>query len=273
MNGWEEPDPSTEAVVRDWLRQADAAENAHAVQRYARHAPELGWRCILAVLELPDGFARRTDLAHELAVLVACHGARFIDRIRAEAAASAPFRACLAEVRSEPPFTVPESLWAALSAARGKPFGEMAPHMARLYEEIPAMAEVLAFDPHPVAPEAVPDLDQAAIRAIAADWLSYQECSWAWDEVERLRDDPDALWPVLLGIVERGSDRALGLLGAGTLEDLVREHGAEVIDRIEARAAVDPRFRFCLSHVWRGDTPDEIWRRVIAARGENPQRG
>jgi hypothetical protein len=273
VNGWNERDDDTDALVDAWLEGADAADHAHAVERFARHAPELGWRCILAILELPDAFAWRSRIAHDLQVLISRHGEQLIDRIEAEAEASPAFRGCLAEMRNEPPFTVAEPLWPRLSAAAGKPFGEMSARMARLHAEMPQMAELLAWDPHPFAPEDAPELDEDAVRAIATDWLRYQQCFWACDELGRLRDEPEALWPVLLRIVERGSARALGSLGAGALEDLVREHGAEMIERIEARAADDARFRFCLSHVWPGDVAPEIWDRVVAARGEEPARG
>ena len=78
---------------------------------------------------------------------------------------------------------------------------------------------------------------------------------------QRIYEDEglDAVWPFVLALIERANDRALASIGAGILEDILRRDGARAIDRIEARAAIDPPFRFCLSHVWRGKMPSAIW--------------
>ena len=52
------------------------------------------------------------------------------------------------------------------------------------------------------------------------------------------------------------------MLAAGPMEDLLSYHGAEVIDRVEQRAAIDPKFKELLGGAWQLMTPDEIWHRV-----------
>lgn len=266
-----EPDDLVEA----WLTRSEAHESAHNVDRFARYVPELGWRSILAVLELPDAQQHLSQLADALRMLISGAGPAFIDRIEAEAAASDAFRRCLAEVHPHPTFRIPEALWARLSAAAGTPIGPMSERMAALYAEMPDLAWATSWDPHPLAPEDAPTLGAAELRAQAEAWLAYHQTFWSWEELHRLLSDEglDAAWPFVIAIIERGSEHVLGAIGASILEDMIQQHGDAVIERIEERAAVDPRFRYALSHVWEGDVADTVWERVVRARGDEPQRG
>jgi hypothetical protein len=105
--------------------------------------------------------------------------------------------------------------------------------------------------------------------------VEFHDTFWSWAELNRILEEegPEATWPIVLALVAQADDDAMPSLGAGALEDLLRRHGPEVIGRVETQAAADRRFRFCLSHVWKGEMPDEIWARVVAARGDEPQRG
>lgn len=77
-------------------------------------------------------------------------------------------------------------------------------------------------------------------------------------------DDPEAVWGAILAIAEKTSNETvLGALAAGPLEDLIENHGATWIDRLEAEAKSNPRFKDLL--VWRSGTP-EVWSRIEKAR-------
>lgn len=274
---WQSPPPSydPEFLIDTWIAQSDAHEEANAIERYARYAPELGWRAILAVLTIPDALQHLGPLSHALEMLVSQYGDNFIDRIEHEASVSSAFKACLAEIHPSPTFPLPEQLWSRLSAASGTSVGPMKPHMAELYAGLPDLSEMATWDPHPLDPLEAPVLSDAELLEHAHAYLVYHQGCWAWEELNRIleEDGPDAAWPLILLLVERGSDHALGAAGAGILEDLLDKHGIAVIDRIEAQAASDQRFRYCLSHVWPADIPPDLWKRVVAARGDEPQRG
>ncbi|WP_420991794.1 DUF6869 domain-containing protein [Cupriavidus sp. 30B13] len=100
---------------------------------------------------------------------------------------------------------------------------------------------------------------------------------WVWQACDWLCvNDPDGLWELVLEILAHTrNDRVLGALAAGELEDLIEYHGGAFIERIEQRAASDPRFRRLLCGVWRSSTP-EVWARILAASDGNfndvPQR-
>lgn len=81
--------------------------------------------------------------------------------------------------------------------------------------------------------------------------------SWADDRMRDLvRLQPEEAWPVIRAIVTAADDeRTLCDVGAGILENLVRDHGAQFIDRIESAARGDAKFRVALSCVWASESP------------------
>jgi hypothetical protein len=68
---------------------------------------------------------------------------------------------------------------------------------------------------------------------------------------ELARSDLDRALDLTLAVLARTEERRLlGLLAAGLLEDLVLSEDDDVLTRIEAEAARDPRFRSLLGGVW-----------------------
>jgi hypothetical protein len=93
-------------------------------------------------------------------------------------------------------------------------------------------------------------------------WVAYprngsqRETTMELDEVfaevavEMARDDPEALWPIILQMVADAPDEHhLGAIGAAPLENLLTFHGLELVDRVEAAARADARFRTALGYV------------------------
>lgn len=99
------------------------------------------------------------------------------------------------------------------------------------------------------------------------------QCWWA---VERFMgmdsvEQAEAGWRTILGILaRRPTEQVLGMLAAGTLEDLIHYWGPNFIDRIERAAWDDVQFRNLLAGVWQSSSP-EIWNRIqLAASGHRP---
>jgi hypothetical protein len=66
-------------------------------------------------------------------------------------------------------------------------------------------------------------------------------------------------WATILAILSRKPDQAaIGMLAAGSLVDVVSNHGAQLIDRIELEARRDPAFRHILGGIWRHGASQEI---------------
>lgn len=82
-------------------------------------------------------------------------------------------------------------------------------------------------------------------------------------------DGPHAVWSVLLRLMDAVPDDLLGFVGAGPLEDAVVRWGAELVERIEAQAARDERFREALGCIWlsHGELSAAVLERVIRASG------
>jgi|SRR5690242_9197795 len=118
------------------------------------------------------------------------------------------------------------------------------------------------------------DLDQIVTAWITAEdadnrdperesnwWATEQVIDW-W-----LKREGEQLWQFITTAYKRDlSDKVLGCLAAGPLEDLLATQGPEFIERVEELARRDPKFNYLLGGVWRNSMTDEIWQRVQAAR-------
>jgi len=66
-----------------------------------------------------------------------------------------------------------------------------------------------------------------------------------------IESHPLDAWERILWLVKHAkTPDALGLIGAGPLEDLLSKHGKVIIDQVEAAAVADSRFANCLAAVW-----------------------
>ena len=92
---------------------------------------------------------------------------------------------------------------------------------------------------------------------------------WAWQEVHAIVNGPDAerAYTLVLALVHAAPDERLEHVGAGAVEDMVEKHAAVLIDRIEAQAWRDARFREALGSIWlvTDDTDPAVLARLQAA--------
>lgn len=79
-------------------------------------------------------------------------------------------------------------------------------------------------------------------------------------------NSPEDCWAAIqiIARLELG-ERIKGIVSAGPLEELIEVHGRLVIDRIEAEAESNAKFKELLQGVWEV-TNSEVWRRVQVAR-------
>jgi len=84
--------------------------------------------------------------------------------------------------------------------------------------------------------------------------------------------DLDEQWEIVLNLIEQApeDENVLGNLAAGPLEGLLGRFDEEAIDRVEEKAAHDPRFRRVLSGVWQHGMSDTTWKRVQAIQRTEP---
>lgn len=72
-------------------------------------------------------------------------------------------------------------------------------------------------------------------------------------------------WDFLLSCVEEAeTEDQLSHIAAGPFEGLMGRHGADYIDRVEVRAAIDRKFARMVCDSWRHMMTDEVWARVQA---------
>lgn len=117
--------------------------------------------------------------------------------------------------------------------------------------------------------------DVRTIEALVPLWLADnklerddEDFPWSTLCVLELHDHPEELWVFIRKALE-GAETLwqVVMLAAGPLEDLIVEHGALAIDRVEHLARHSARFRFALTGVWPQDEDDNpIWERIERAR-------
>lgn len=120
-----------------------------------------------------------------------------------------------------------------------------------------------------------------SLEELVQGWLAHwrnepkkDEHFWATEAAFDLaRNEPDWAWRFVLATLDElkpeQDDKVLAVLAAGPLEDLLANHGSEVIARVEDEARRSPRFRELLGGVWKSSMPEEVWQRVLKAA---PQR-
>ena len=91
-------------------------------------------------------------------------------------------------------------------------------------------------------------------------------------ELTCLGDDIDELWSLTLELIAGApnDEWALQSIAAGPLEDLLSRFDGEAIERVEAEASRDPKFRRVLSGVWRMNMSADVWGRVRAIQAAVP---
>jgi len=92
---------------------------------------------------------------------------------------------------------------------------------------------------------------------------------WAWETVMHLvKNEPGEAWPVILDLVENApDDKVLGVIAAGEIEDFIMAHAPEFIDRIEAEARDNVRFKEALAGIWIMRLQPDLFDRVEKAAG------
>lgn len=122
-------------------------------------------------------------------------------------------------------------------------------------------------------------LDQSGVRRPLAELQEESARAaahglWADEAVDLLvSTEPEKAWSMILRLVELSpEDYVLARVAAGPLESLLGLHSFAFIDRVEAQARKDPKFRRCLSGVWGWSSiPEDVQVRMRRTwEGEDP---
>lgn len=112
------------------------------------------------------------------------------------------------------------------------------------------------------------------LEELAARWVTAQskesgpENDGEWADVFEAQElsfgDPELLWQfVQLVLASNLNERALGMLAAGPLEDLIQTYGPQFIDRIEASVLINSVLAEIMPGVWVQSSQDAVTRRFI----------
>ena len=96
-----------------------------------------------------------------------------------------------------------------------------------------------------------PDLESLVDAYFRHHSQHRDEDFWAWQEVQRIvESDLKHGWELLLLLLTKSPDEALGYVAAGPLEDFVDIYGDAGLDIIEAACDGDSRLQYALSGIW-----------------------
>lgn len=101
----------------------------------------------------------------------------------------------------------------------------------------------------------------------------YEANNWARECIDELVvEAPQTALGLITSILPLFTeDSVIAVFAAGPLEDLLKKHGTQVIDQVEAEAERNERFRYLLSGIWGGSRIDpEVWRRLQIAVKNGP---
>jgi hypothetical protein len=102
-------------------------------------------------------------------------------------------------------------------------------------------------------------------RAFIQYWTGDEASIWVLAKLfEYSEKKPQLALDVILLLLDRApSEEVLGFVGAGPLQDLIAANGATAIDRIAHEAMTNPRLADSLNGIYRINTPDDVWRRIV----------
>ena len=105
---------------------------------------------------------------------------------------------------------------------------------------------------------------------IVEEWINNRSSDHVYDLMDDLVfDDPERALVVINEILQStDKDRDIQDLAAGPLEDLLVRHGSLIIDRVEELATSEEKFKHLLGGVWQNTMSDDLWSKVLAARGD-----
>lgn len=265
-----------DGTITAWLIHCETIKDANLLKDLPRDNPEETWCIIFKILQLPESEMHFSALSDCLKSLIICHGEEFIDCIEAHAEQNSRFKACMSKIHSYPETNIPKQLWERLRNITGIPKERMALSTERAMEQIPDLSEALYATPIPLGLKDALFFTETDMDRIAHNWLRYQETLWAWEKINRIiREEfiEYALNVVKLLYKRSSMDIHLSSIATGPLEHLLKKNGAFIIDRIEELAATDQRFRICLSYIWPTNIAVDLWKRIVKARDNEPQRG
>jgi len=106
-------------------------------------------------------------------------------------------------------------------------------------------------------------------QEVDVDSDAYDKVSWAIDELYNLaHDDPDKLLNIIIEILNiSSSDKVIGAIGAGALEELLVHHSEKYVDKILKLSDSNDNFKKCLTVTYldKNDVSERVYKKIQSA--------
>lgn len=106
-------------------------------------------------------------------------------------------------------------------------------------------------------------------KKLIQNWIEFQrtnkpELEWANEDfIDLANENPEIAWECILGVIAtEHTDHIICELAAGPLEDLLAEHGAKFIDRIEKISKDNIVFARLIKQVWVEGISPQVQNRI-----------
>jgi hypothetical protein len=119
------------------------------------------------------------------------------------------------------------------------------------------------------------------LKEVAKSWIrmhnaeinsdEYEEEFWSFEKLDGLcRKSPNEAWALIVEIYENhAGEKIESNLAAGPLEDLLVNHGRQILKLIDGYCENSSGFVGVLKMVWQNSMPDDVWgelQKLIARR-------
>jgi Family of unknown function (DUF6869) len=248
---FEEEEVADDEIVDSYLENYRHLRKMIRIDQLITEDPDRALPLVLEIIHRGQDYNFESyDLFSPLWDLLRRHGEAIIDRIEREALSSVMLRRCLWKMKlsqenTPPEYRIAEELWRRVKQAAGG----TTDYNSRLPE---------AVQPNRLSEES---------EELLFSWFAYKRTQWAssltWDLTDQ---NPERSWPIIKALIEAApDDDTVSHIGAGEVQDLLSKHGEQFIERIEQQAAVDAKFRACLTLVRPSRLTKEILRRLTRA--------
>jgi Family of unknown function (DUF6869) len=250
---FEEEEVADDEIVDSYLEHYRHLRKMIRIDQLITKDPDRALPLVLEIIHRGQNYNFESyDLFSPLWDLLRRHGEVIIDRIEREAPSSVMLRRCLWKMKlsqenAPPQYRIAEELWRRVKQAAG------------------GTTDYNSKLPEAVQPNQLSEEDEELLSS----WFASKQTKWAsglmWDLTDQ---NPERSWPIIKALVEAApDDPTVSYIGAGPVQELLSKHGEQFIERIEQQAAVDAKFRACLTVVSPSWLDEEILQRLTRAIG------
>lgn len=236
-----------EDVIRAYIEVGRLGPAAHRLDDYIRDRPLVAWEMLREIFRRAAASGLQySDMTWGIETLLAKHGPVVVEAVAEFAGQNEFLRKCLVDIDA---------------------WSDRKPEKYRVPADIRARALVFGSGPSRTGQSDTASKPlEKPLEEIVEAWIGHTKVFWSFDYLyELVRDKPREALELVRQLIDAAPVEVLSFVAAGPLEDLLKNHCSEVMDRVEEIAAADEEFHGALRGVWlkEGDEAYPRWKAVV----------